>query len=108
MDDLEFKAAQLVTSEWVLVETVSLVHSRKGRESAKSRGRTILQGGVQVTPMGSGMLARVWERYEQASGKVSLVDCGSFEIMQSLGLKDAFAFDKDFTAAGFNLIQPKR
>lgn len=107
-DDLESGAVPLVTTEWVFVETVALLQRRKGRDIARSRGRSILQGDVHVAPMGSGMLARVWERYERASGKVSLVDCGSFEVMGSIGIKDAFAFDQDFTDAGFNLIRPKQ
>ena len=31
----------------------------------------------------------------------SFVDATSFALMRKLGLKDAFAFDGDFTAAGF-------
>jgi predicted nucleic acid-binding protein len=32
---------------------------------------------------------------------VSLVDRVSFEVMRDLGVTDAFAFDADFTRAGF-------
>jgi predicted nucleic acid-binding protein len=36
--------------------------------------------------------------------RVSLVDFVSFSLMRELGLTDAFAFDADFTAAGFRTL----
>jgi len=32
----------------------------------------------------------------------SVTDCSSFVIMRSLGVSDAFTFDRDFAQAGFN------
>jgi predicted nucleic acid-binding protein len=36
--------------------------------------------------------------------KLSLVDCTSFEIMRSLGIKTVFAFDSHFVEQGFKII----
>lgn len=33
--------------------------------------------------------------------KISLVDRVSFEVMRARGINEAFAFDRDFAAAGF-------
>jgi predicted nucleic acid-binding protein len=36
--------------------------------------------------------------------KLSLVDCASFEIMRTLGIKTVFAFDPHFAEQGFKCI----
>lgn len=38
---------------------------------------------------------------------VSLVDCSSFELMDSEGIHDVFALDENFAAAGFRLLPPQ-
>jgi len=38
--------------------------------------------------------------------KLSLVDCVSFEVMRHLGIRNAFAFDRHFKAAGFTYPTP--
>lgn len=35
----------------------------------------------------------------------SFVDATSFMVMKDLGIRDAFAFDGDFTAAGFHELR---
>jgi predicted nucleic acid-binding protein len=36
--------------------------------------------------------------------ELSLVDCTSFLVMRRLGLKTAFAFDRDYTEQGFETL----
>jgi predicted nucleic acid-binding protein len=36
--------------------------------------------------------------------QVSLVDFVSFEVMQRVGIRTAFSFDRDFTRAGFRVV----
>ena len=36
----------------------------------------------------------------------SFVDATSFAVMRSLHIREAFAFDGDFTAAGFTELRP--
>ena len=40
----------------------------------------------------------------EASRQISLVDCLSFEIMEALGIGKAFACDRHFSAAGFQIV----
>lgn len=46
------------------------------------------------------------EAYVRRSPRGSPVDQVSFRIMRSYGVTHAFAFDRDFTAAGFQLCTP--
>jgi predicted nucleic acid-binding protein len=36
--------------------------------------------------------------------KVGFVDCASFVLMEHLGLRTAFAYDRDFEREGFELM----
>lgn len=93
----------LVTSEWVLGETVTLLKARGATDHALSLGEAI-QGGrlgylVESTP---DRRRRTWDlflRYRDL--RVGWVDCTSFAVMEELGLRLFFGFDDDFVRAGF-------
>jgi predicted nucleic acid-binding protein len=93
--------ARLVTTNYVVVESVALVQRRLGLEAV----RTLLDDVLPVVHV-------VWvdERLHDAGctallaaarPQVSLVDWTSFEFMRRNGLRNAFAFDDDFWALGF-------
>jgi predicted nucleic acid-binding protein len=95
---------ELVTHNYVLVETSALVLRRLGLEALRvfeSDVVPILEV-VWVTPdvheaaVGAHMLA--------ASRSLSLVDCVSFEVMRRAGLRAAFAFDAHFGEFGYELV----
>jgi predicted nucleic acid-binding protein len=94
----------LVTSNYVLLETVALLQSRIGIEAVR-----VLQNDVVpivrvefVTPelhaIGVAALLAASKR------RLSLVDCISFEIVRGLGLGDVFAFDPHFRTYGFRML----
>lgn len=93
----------LVTTEWVLGETVTLLKARGATDHALSLGDAI-QGGrlgylVESTP---DRRRRSWDlflRYREL--RVGWVDCTSFAVMEELGLRLFFGFDDDFVRAGF-------
>lgn len=103
LERLLAEKASLHTSDWSLVETTALISNRIGRQEAVRTGEWILSSrAVSVHALGS-ELGDCWKRYQDAAGRPSLVDCGSFTLMKKLGLSRAFAFDSDFEAEGFNL-----
>jgi predicted nucleic acid-binding protein len=96
---------ELLTSNYVLVETTAILQRRVGMAAV----RTLVQ---DVVPA----LTVEWVSAEDhraataallAGGRraVSLVDFSSFEVMQRLGLQRAFAFDRHFAEAGFELLE---
>ena len=92
---------RLVTTNYVVVETVALVQRRLGLEAI----RTLLDDVLPVVHV-------VWvdERLHDAActallasarPQASLVDWSSFEFMRRHGVRSAFAFHDDFRALGF-------
>jgi uncharacterized protein len=92
-----------VTTNYVLVETVSIIRRRLGLRPALTRSDTLLHnqgvGLFWVEPVHHQEAMRLMTT--QADKEWSLTDSASFVIMRSLGIQDAFTFDQDFTQAGF-------
>ena len=91
----------LLTSSYVLVETLALLQRRVSLDAAWEFNRKIMP-----------ILDIVWadERWHtqaiqrlqaERSRNLSLTDCLSFEIMEARELTTAFTFDNHFTERGF-------
>jgi len=95
----------LVTTEWVLAETVTLLKARGAVHHALELGEAMLCGSlgsfVDATPARRRRAWDLFRRYREL--RVGYVDCTSFAVMEELGLRLAFAFDDDFVKAGFRL-----
>jgi predicted nucleic acid-binding protein len=93
----------LVTTEWELGESVTLLKARGAVEHALALGDAI-QGGrlghlVESTPE---RRRRAWELFVRyRDRRVGWVDCASFAVMEELALAQFFGFDEDFVRAGF-------
>jgi len=95
---------RLMTTSSVLVETFALVENRLGMEAVRVLADDVVPV-LHVHWVGEhdhrlGVTALV------AAGRrqLSLVDCVSFEFMESLGLREALALDQQFAEAGYRLI----
>lgn len=93
----------LVTSNYVLVETLALVQHRMGMAAARCFQEEIvplldiqwITGEIHQRAC-SAMLAA-------ARKKLSLVDCSSFEVMRRSGIRLAFTLDRHFKEQGFSM-----
>ena len=96
--------ADIVTHNYILVETSALVLRRLGLEALRvfEADMVPILHIVWVTPevheaaVGAHLLA--------ARRALSLVDCVSFEVMRRAGLRSAFAFDTHFSESGCELL----
>lgn len=95
---------QMVSTNYVLVETFALVQRRLGMEAVKSLHDDIMPiltiewiGALQHA-------AAVIDLLTTANRQISLVDWVSFGAMKRLRLTRAFAFDEDFRVQGFETI----
>lgn len=93
----------LVTTEWVMVEAVTLLKARGAVEHALSLGDAIQTGRLGHVVESTGeRRRRAWDLFVRyRDRRVGWVDCASFAVMEELGLRRYFGFDEDFTRAGF-------
>ena len=96
---------RLVTSDYVMAEAYTLCRFRGGIEPLRRLA-------AQVRESQNLRVLRVTEtEYERAldlmltreDKRWSFTDCTSFVLMESLAIRDAFAFDENFVQAGFSV-----
>ena len=94
----------LVTSNYILVEAFALMQNRLGLEAVRGFQEDILPlvniEFVSPEMHRSGMSALL----SASRRSLSLVDCVSFELMRSSGIKTVFAFDNHFKEQGFTVM----
>ena len=96
--------ATLVTTSFVLIETVSLLQARVGLEAAREFMLTMVPA-LDVAWVDSDLCARGVEGWATGGHRdVSLVDCISFALMHELHLPHALTLDRHFAERGFAVI----
>jgi predicted nucleic acid-binding protein len=95
--------AQLITSSFVLVETLALLQRRIGIPPVQDF-HSFLFPLLETIWVDREWYNRGVQRLQTLNNRnLSLVDCLSFEIMEFKEISLAFSFDKHFTEAGFTL-----
>ena len=95
---------QLITHNYVLLETITLIQARLGVSAALKLIKDSSQFEIEwvdksIHDLGTAALGKSAKRH------VSLVDQVSFLMMRRRNLTTAFAFDSHFKAAGFRLFE---
>ena len=96
---------QLVTCNYVIVETCALLHKRYGIAALRAFLESILPAvlveWVDLPAHSAGISALL------TSGRKgpNIVDCVSFSIMRELAITDAFTFDRHFSENGFQVLE---
>ena len=92
---------ELVSTNYVLVETFALIQRRLGMAAVRTLEEDILPL-VRVVWIGeSDHRSAVAAFLTTGRRELSLVDCASFLVMRRQDIRVAFAFDQDFQAQGF-------
>ncbi len=102
-EQLGSDSRRLITSNFVLDETFTLLARRAGYPFAASRAREILTSQeLEVLRPDSDREHKALDLFEKyADQAVSFTDCVSFALMASHGIAEAFTFDQHFERAGF-------
>jgi uncharacterized protein len=94
----------LVTSNYVLVESLALLQHRLGMAAVRGFHEDIVPL-VHIEFVASEIhRSGISALLSAARRNLSLVDCVSFEVMRILGIKTVFAFDPHFKEQGFTVI----
>ena len=102
---LKFEQAPLVTTVAVLLEIGNALASGFKKEATSVISLLRNSNRVELVELDAAILEKALETYEKFDDKRwGLVDCISFVAMQERGVTDVLTFDRDFIAAGFNLI----
>jgi len=100
------QGARLVSSSFVVLESVSLLQSRAGIDAVRLFRRAALPL-LEIVWVDGGLLERAMSTLLAAGQRrVSLTDWTSFAIMHERSIRLAFAFDEDFARQGFELLAP--
>jgi predicted nucleic acid-binding protein len=102
------KGILLVTSDYVLDESYTIIRIRAGHATAVQFGEALRASRVlrveHVTPEAVEAAWRIFRDF--ADHEFSFTDCTSFALMQSLGIEAAFTFDAHFRQYGHFLVNP--
>lgn len=93
-----YKPGLFLTSEYVFVESRTLIQNKLGKTAARKFWETIRMNVFTLQRVTALDLERAWEifrAYEDQS--FSLADCTSFAIMERLKIIEAFSFDVHFS-----------
>lgn len=94
---------ELLSTGYVLLETISLLQHRLGMDAVRVFSEDVLPlitiewVTMELHSLGMGAMLHANRR------NLSLTDCVSFEVMRRLKARRAFAFDRHFTEQGFEL-----
>jgi uncharacterized protein len=95
---------RLITSNYVLVESFALTQGRLGIAAVRLLDEDIMPV-INVNFVGREIHRSSISAVLSAGRRnLSLVDCVSFEIMRTLGIKTAFTFDPHFKEQGFTIL----
>lgn len=95
---------ELLTTSFVIDETLTLVRMRLGHAQAVSLGERLMSSGwCRLIEISTELRQNAWEIFvRHADQTFSFTDCTSFAVMRAMRIAEAFTFDRaDFAAAGF-------
>jgi predicted nucleic acid-binding protein len=95
---------QLITTNYILVESYALIQRRMGMNAIQDFQEKILPS-LTLTWINAEEHQRALQQFLLENRRnLSFVDCSSFEAIQRLGIDKAFTFDNHFREQGFEII----
>lgn len=96
----------LISTNFIFDEIITLVLSRMGHKKAVLTGKTLLNPKVVIAVRIRTRDEReAWELFLSRSDKTySFTDCTSFVIMKKLGIKKSLVIDPHFQQEGFQVV----
>ena len=98
----------LVTTDYILDETMTLLKTRGQYSRALTLGAQLFSGEIaHIHYLAAGDIAAAWQIFQRYSDKEwSFTDCTSKVVMDRLGITTAFTFDHHFRQFGGITVVP--
>jgi predicted nucleic acid-binding protein len=96
----------LVVTELIVAEVATRVRARADAARTVGLAGSLLEGARhELVLLDLELLRAALDRMLRLADKrLSLTDCASFELMDRLGLRAAFTFDRDFRDCGYQML----
>ncbi len=100
------KRTELITSEYVLDESITLIRFRVSHWAAVIFGDYLFSSRIiSMVYVNNLERQRAWDFFKKYKDKdFSFTDCTSFIVMKDLKIKSAFTFDDHFKQIGFEIF----
>jgi len=104
----ESNVEPLITTDYVIDETLTLLRARREPERALMLGEHLFSGVLaDIYYVSSEDIEESWRTFRQFSDKGwSFTDCTSKVVIEKLGITHAFSFDQDFRQFGTVVVVP--
>lgn len=102
---LEAKNVTLITSNYILDETFTLIRKRLGVSTVDEFRRYLTESStvVKIVRVTLTDEAAAWDWFLKDWSELSFTDCISFAVMKRLGIKNVATFDGHFARAGMEV-----
>lgn len=102
LEELENSKTLLVTTNYILDETITLVRARCGVQKVRDLREALAKlRSFKIIRVTASDEENAWNWFWNDWSKLSFTDCVSFAVMKRLGLSRTATFDQHFTKAGF-------
>jgi len=104
--EIKRQRIELITSEYIIDESVTLIRYRVSHRAAVIFGDSLINSNiVKILDIINEDRLKAWELFKKHEDKdFSFTDCTSFVLMKKLRLQKAFTFDEHFKRIGFEMF----
>jgi predicted nucleic acid-binding protein len=104
LQNLEQTETTLITTNYILDETVTLIRAKCGLPRVKNfREALVKLSHFKIYRVFATDEEKAWDWFWNDWSKLSFTDCTSFAVMKRLGLIRVATFDSHFSSAGFKI-----
>lgn len=101
---LEKQSAQLITSNMVVSEVLTVLSIKHRKDLAIDFGEYI-RGRIEIAHPGPDHFERAWQIFKREKSKnISFTDCMSLSLVELFRIPTVFSFDKQFRNRGFTVL----
>ena len=106
-DIKSLKGTLIYTSDYIIDETITTILTRGSHKQSVLAGEALFTSKIiKIIHVSADYLQAAWGLYQKYKDKrFSFTDVTSFAIMKDLNIIKAFAFDREFTQAGIELME---